>query len=100
MGYNQREVSSAVVGVALMNINLFYVVSCRSRADFDEGAFKFRLSLPRFSANFLKNISLVDAFETIVKKHKATISQVALTWILASHPTCACFPFRSLRITL
>jgi len=64
---------------------------CRSRADFDEG--DFRLSLPRFSEeNFPKNITLVDAFETVAAKYKTTTSQIALAWILGSHPTFVPIP--------
>ncbi|EJC99948.1 Aldo/keto reductase [Fomitiporia mediterranea MF3/22] len=55
----------------------------RSRADFEEN--DLRMYLPRFSEeNFPKNVELVDKIRVIADKYKATPSQIALAWILAT----------------
>ena len=69
------------------------VSSFRSRADFEQG--DLRLLLPRFSEeNFPANVKLADQLSTMAKKYNATASQLALAWILAENPSCACLmPF-------
>ncbi|KAL0952446.1 hypothetical protein HGRIS_006715 [Hohenbuehelia grisea] len=55
--------------------------------DFEDG--DIRKKLPRFSAeNFPKNLEVVAKLKAIADKHDATSGQVALAWILASHPNC------------
>ncbi|KAJ6463388.1 NADP-dependent oxidoreductase domain-containing protein [Mycena sanguinolenta] len=57
----------------------------RSPEDFEEG--DVRRLLPRFSSeNFPKNLALVEYFEALGHKYKASPTQVALAWILAQHP--------------
>ncbi|KAF7324359.1 Aldo-ket-red domain-containing protein [Mycena sanguinolenta] len=57
----------------------------RSPEDFEEGDIRRRL--PRFSSeNFPKNLVLVEHFEALGQKYKASPSQIALAWILAQHP--------------
>ncbi|KAF7324362.1 Aldo-keto reductase yakc [Mycena sanguinolenta] len=59
----------------------------RSPEDFEEG--DVRRLLPRFSSeNFPKNLVLVEHFEALGQKYKASPSQIALAWILAQHPHC------------
>ncbi|TFK97667.1 NADP-dependent oxidoreductase domain-containing protein [Pterulicium gracile] len=56
----------------------------RSRADLPRD--DFRLNIPRFSEeNFPKNVELVDKFQEIASKYRATPAQIPLAWILAEH---------------
>ncbi|KAJ8487337.1 hypothetical protein ONZ45_g14375 [Pleurotus djamor] len=57
----------------------------RSPDDLDED--DIRRGLPRFSAkNFPKNLKIVEQLKMIGDRCRATPSQIALAWILASHP--------------
>ncbi|KIJ48295.1 hypothetical protein M422DRAFT_28388 [Sphaerobolus stellatus SS14] len=57
----------------------------RSRADLDKD--DLRLILPRFSEeNFPKTVAVVDKLQAIAKDKGLSSSQIALAWILASHP--------------
>ncbi|KIJ22670.1 hypothetical protein M422DRAFT_39972, partial [Sphaerobolus stellatus SS14] len=58
----------------------------RSRADLDKDDLRL-IFLPRFSEeNFPKSVAVVDKLQAIAKDKGLSSSQIALAWILASHP--------------
>ncbi|HMT05671.1 MAG TPA: aldo/keto reductase [Solirubrobacterales bacterium] len=63
----------------------------RSKADF--GSADFRAHDPRMSEeNFETNLSIVDAIETLAKKHDVTSAQMAIAWVLAQGDDIAPIP--------
>jgi len=63
----------------------------KSRKDFDSD--DMRLIMPRFSEeNIPKNLALLDKFRAVGEKYDATPGQIALAWILNSHPDMVPIP--------
>ncbi|KAF2256643.1 putative aldo-keto reductase, partial [Trematosphaeria pertusa] len=76
-----RELGVAVVAYSPLGRGMF-TGTLRSPDDFEEG--DFRKLAPRFSsANFPKNLKLVDQLSGMAKKKNVTPTQLVLSWLMA-----------------
>jgi aryl-alcohol dehydrogenase-like predicted oxidoreductase len=71
----------------------------RSRADLPEG--DWRHNDPRYSEeNFPKNLKIVDAIQAVADRHRGSLAQVALAWLLARGDDLVPIPGFKRRATL
>jgi aryl-alcohol dehydrogenase-like predicted oxidoreductase len=71
----------------------------RSRADLPEG--DWRHNDPRYSEeNFPRNLKIVDAIQAVADRHRVSLAQVALAWLLAQSDDLVPIPGFKRRATL
>ncbi|KAJ2748160.1 hypothetical protein H4S06_005042 [Coemansia sp. BCRC 34490] len=98
--YNEIETNGIIdtcreLGVTLVAYSPlsrgFLTSQIRSYDDFSED--DWRRTNPRFKPeNFGNNLKLVDAFESMAKKHGCTPGQLALAWLLAQEENMVIIP--------